>query len=148
MLYEKLCIAVKYGIREISRNAILLVEHMTALLSPHKLSHRGFHLGSIIRPVACYQREIKKYNCATCASRFTGKTLQLDIDRDIDRACTFRFSYIRTHRSAFIDNVDVERNKAAVIAELTYGCVCSLAPGDAATLISKAEGTPQRARSV
>lgn len=65
--------------------------------------------------------------------RVTGKTPQLH--RAVDRAYTFRFS--REHRSAFIDNVDVERNKAAVIAELTYGCVCSLAPGDAATLISK-----------
>lgn len=57
-------------------------------------------------------------------------------------SCTFRFS--RVNRSAFIDNVDVERNKAAVIAELTYGCVCSLAPGNAATLISKPK-VPRRA---
>jgi len=55
--------------------------------------------------------------------------------RAVDCACTFRFSHVR--RSTFIDNVDVERNKVTVIAELTYGCVCSLAPGDAATLISK-----------
>lgn len=132
MCYMRNCIAVKYGVREISRNTILLVEHMAALFSP------SFHisLGSIIRFIARYQRGIKKYNCATCASCFTGKTPQPSSRRS------------RVHRSAFIDNVDVERNKAAVIAELTYGCVCSLAPGDAATLISKVDGTPQRARSV
>lgn len=54
-----------------------------------------------------------------------------------------RFPIPGANRSAFIDNVDIEeRNKAAVIAELTYSCVCSLAPGDAATLISKPKSTP------
>lgn len=46
------------------------------------------------------------------------------------------FSYSRMNRSAFIDNVDIECNKVAVIAELIYDRVRSLAPGDAATLIN------------
>lgn len=72
---------------------------------------------------------------------YKGKGIELSIAR--------AFSDSRANRCAFIDNVDVEqRNKAAVIAELTYGCGCSLAPGDAATLISKPNVPPQSARSV
>lgn len=67
------------------------------------------------------------------------------IEASIARA----FSDSWANRSAFIDNVDVvQRNKAAVIAELTYGCVCSLAPDDAATLISKPMVTPAESAHV
>lgn len=107
---------------------ILLVKHMVAF------SRTSFHIVDFIHFIARSQRGVKKYNRAMCASCFTRKNAGRS-HRVVDRAYTFRFSRVR--RSAFIDNVDVERNKAAVIAELTYGYVCSLAPGDAATLISK-----------
>lgn len=69
--------------------------------------------------------------------------------RDLELSIARAFPDSRANRCAFIDNVDVEQcNKAAVIAELTYGCGCSLAPGDAATLISKPKVPPQSARSV
>lgn len=95
----------------------------------------------IVRSTARYQRGIKKYKRATCASCstvvFAGENRRRAPSQpSIARASAFSDSRA-SNRSAFIDKVDVERNKAAVIAELSYDCVCSLAPGDAATLISK-----------
>jgi len=130
MCYMKNCIAaIKYSIRKISRNTILFLEYAVALFSSYELSRCGILLRSIIRSVVSYQRGIKKYNHVTCAPCFTGKTLQSSIARALIDS--------RAYRSAYIDNANVNRNKRAVIAELTYGCICSLTPGDAATLISK-----------
>lgn len=90
-----------------------------------------FRRASLFELIVCSIARFKKRN--------KKKIMQKKEQSSIARA----FSDSRINRSAFIDNVDVEqRNKAAVIAELTYGCVCSLAPGDAATLISKPKSTP------